>query len=114
MTSNKIPEEMVEELVSFVRRMADEGEPSTRAEEYDLHQRCKALAAKLPPPVDPDIEEARKLLCARRSGDAGDPPCWQAVPDSYAAADCSASCLRDATVIAAYFKSRTQSKEGRE
>jgi hypothetical protein len=54
---SQISPELVEELVSLVRAAAH---PWTSA--YTVHQQAKAIAAKLPPPVNPDIEEARKLL----------------------------------------------------
>ena len=42
----------------------------------------------------------RRLLCYERSTEAGDPPCWQCLPDAYRESDCEAGCLRDAEAIA--------------
>ena len=49
-------------------------------------------------PDDKEVARRRMALCTRRSDEAGDPPCWQALPDDYAARDCEAGCLRDARV----------------
>lgn len=61
--------ELVEELVSFVRDYADH--MNGHLDVYTV--RAAALSAKLPPPVDPDIEEARKLKLARALCNAIEP-----------------------------------------
>ena len=51
--------ELQAELVSFVRRLADWSRPASYTEDY---ADARILAAKLPPPVDTDVDEARKIV----------------------------------------------------
>lgn len=80
--THDIPTEVAEELVSFVRTAADLRNYSGNSHPGRVYDHAKELAAKLTP-VDPDIEEARKVHAA-----------WCDIPESYNVIDYGAMCIK--------------------
>ena len=56
----QVTQELVDELVSFVRAFVHEDTPPRKGRTW--MQCARDILAKLPPPLDPDIEEARKMI----------------------------------------------------